>query len=216
MSEEDLHSNAEKWDERYAEAPQRWSGAVNPSLKEAAAWLEPGTALDVGCGEGGDAVWLAEQGWTVVGLDLSAVALGRAEAAAAERGVAARCTWVQGDITDAAVGARLGPDARFDLVSTHYVHEPGGVRTAAWLAEADLTAPGGVLLIVGHHPDDEHPAGRGPRDPSVTYLPQDVTTVLASVAGLEIEEAEVRERAVDGPDGPLMRRDTVVVARRMA
>lgn len=216
MTEEDLRSNAEKWDERYAETPQRWSGKVNPSLKEAAAWLEPGTALDVGCGEGGDAVWLAEQGWTVVGVDLSAVALGRAAAAAVERGVAALCTWVQGDITDVAVGARLGPDARFDLVSTHYVHEPGGTRTAAWLAEADLTAPGGVLLIVGHHPDDEHPAGRGPRDPSVTYLPQDVTTFLASVAGLEIEEAEVRERAVDGPDGPLTRRDTVVVARRMA
>jgi hypothetical protein len=150
----------------------------------------------------------------VVGLDLSTVALERAAAAAAERGVAARCTWVQGDITDDAVGARLGPDARFGLVSTHYVHEPVGTRTAAWLAEADLTAPGGVLLIVGHHPDDEHPAGRGPRDPSLTYIPEDVTAVLASVTGLEVEEAEVRERAVDGPDGPLTRRDTVVVAHR--
>lgn len=214
MTDEELRSNAEKWDARYAESPRRWSGKVNPVLSEVASRLEPGTALDVGCGEGGDAVWLAERGWTVVGLDLSAVALERAAAAAVERGAAARCTWVQGDITDAAVRARLGAGASFDLVATHYVHEPGGTRTAAWLAEAELTAPGGVLLIVGHHPNDEHPAGRGPRDPSLTYLPHDVTLVLASVPGLAIEEAGVRERETDGPDGPLTRRDTVVVARR--
>ena len=214
MTGEELRSTAEKWDARYAESGQRWSGRVNPVLSEVAASLEPGTALDVGCGEGGDAVWLAEQGWTVVGLDLSAVALERAAAAAAARGVAARCTWVRGDITDDGIGPRLGTGARFDLVSTHYVHEPAGTRTAAWLAEADLTAPGGLLLVVGHHPDDEHPAGRGPRDPSLAYVPGDVTAVLASVTGLAIESADVRERAAEGPDGHITRRDTVVVARR--
>jgi SAM-dependent methyltransferase len=214
VTEDELRSNAEKWDARYAETAQRWSGKANPLLREVAARLGPGTALDVGCGEGGDAIWLAERGWTVVGLDLSSIALGRAAAEAVERGVDARCTWIQGDITDEALGARLGPDARFNLVSTHYVHEPGGARTTAWLAEASLTAPDGVLLIVGHHPNDEHPAGRGPRDPSLTYLPEDVTAVLASVVGLEIEEAALRERRADGPDGPLTRRDTVVVARR--
>jgi len=214
VTEEELRSNAAKWDARYAQSEQRWSGKVNAVLREVAASLAPGAALDVGCGEGGDAVWLAERGWTVTGLDLSTIALERAGAAADEHGVAARCTWVQGDITDAAVGARLGPDARFDLVSTHYVHEPGGTRAAAWLAEAGLTARGGLLLVVGHHPSDEHPAGRGPRDPSLAYVPGDVTAVLASVTGLAIESADVRERAAEGPDGHITRRDTVVVARR--
>jgi SAM-dependent methyltransferase len=210
VTEEQWRSSAEKWDARYAGSGRLWSGKVNPVLREVAARLEPGTALDVGCGEGGDAVWLAEQGWTVVGIDLSAIALERAAAAAAERGVGERCSWVAGDVTRGVVVSGNG----FDLVTSHYLHEPPEVRAAAWLAEAELTAPGGVLLIVGHHPDDEHPAGRGPRDPSVTYLPQDVTAVLASVAGLAIQEAAVRERAIDGPEGPLTRRDTVVVARR--
>ncbi len=107
MSEEPLRSRAEHWDRRYSEAGPVWSGRVNPTLKEVAASLDPGRALDIGCGEGGDAVWLAEHGWTVVGLDLSSVALRRAEAAAAERGVGGRCTWIAGDATDARTpGAR--------------------------------------------------------------------------------------------------------------
>lgn len=214
MTEPPLKSTRQRWDEKYAEAERVWSGKVNPTLREVAARLEPATALDVGCGEGGDAVWLAEQAWTVVGLDLSPVALERAAAAAAERGVGERCTWVAGDIEDANIPKRLGPDARFDLVTTHYVHEPRDVRAAAWLAEAAAVAPGGILLVVGHHPDDEHPPGRGPRDTSVLFTPDEVEAVLAGAGGLDVEEAEVRTRTQDTADGPLTRRDTVVIARR--
>lgn len=214
--EEELRSNAEKWDARYAASGALWSGQANPVLREVAARLEPGTALDVGCGEGGDAVWLAEWGWTVVGIDLSAVALERAAAAAAARGVGERCSWIAGDITQGLAPWGLGTDGHFDLVTSHYLHEPPEVRAAAWLAEADLTAPGGVLLIVGHHPEDEAPEGRGPRDPSVLFSPDEVAEVLSAVRGVEVETSEMRERAADGPDGPIARRDTVVVARRMA
>jgi SAM-dependent methyltransferase len=181
-------------------------------LREVAARLEPGTALDVGCGEGGDAVWLAEQGWTVVGIDLSTVALERAAAVAAERGVGERCSWIVGDVTRMVVAADIG----FDLVTSHYLHEPPEVRAAAWLAEANLTAPGGILLIVGHHPKDRAPAGRGPRDPSVLFSPDEVARALSAVRGLEVETSEMRPRSADGPDGPITRRDTVVVARRMS
>lgn len=211
MTEEPLRSGAQRWDRKYAERGALWSGHANPVLREVAARLEPGTALDVGCGEGGDAVWLAEQGWTVVGIDLSTVALERAAAAAAERGVGERCSWIAGDVTQGVVASGIG----FDLVTSHYLHEPPEVRAAAWLAEANLTAPGGVLLIVGHHPKDRAPAGRGPRDPSVLFSPDEVTRALSSsVPGLEVETSEMRQRSADGPDGPITRRDTVVVARR--
>jgi SAM-dependent methyltransferase len=214
MTDEPARSNAELWDTRYAERDALWSGHANPVLRQVAARLNPGTALDVGCGEGGDAVWLAEQGWTVVGLDLSSVALERAAAAAAQRGVGDRCTWVAGDVTQEVVAAGIGTHGRFDLVTSHYVHEPPDVRAAAWLAEADLVAPGGVLLIVGHHPDDEAPAGRGPRNRAVLFAPEEVAQALSAVRGIDVETSEMRERSVDGPDGPTTRRDTVVVARR--
>jgi SAM-dependent methyltransferase len=214
MTEGEFRSRAEHWDNKYSAQDRVWSGQANPVLREVAAWLEQGKALDVGCGEGGDAIWLAERGWTVVGLDLSSVALERAAAAAAERGVGERCTWVTGDVTDGSIASGLGTDGGFDLVTSHYVHEPVDVREAAWVAGANLTAPGGVLLVVGHHPDDEPPPGRGPRDPSVLFTPEEVAEALSAAGGLDVETSEVRERSVVGPDGPTMRRDTVVVARR--
>lgn len=214
MTEEPVRSNAERWDKKYAERDSLWSGHANPALREVVARLDPGTALDVGCGEGGDAIWLAEQGWTVVGLDLSSVALDRAASAAAARAVGDRCTWVAGDVTEGAMVAGIGTDAGFDLVTSHYVHEPPEVRKAAWLAEANLVAPGGVLLIVGHHPDDEAPLGRGPRNPVVLFTPDEVAEALSAARGIDVETSEVREQSVDGPVGPMTRRDTVVVARR--
>ncbi len=216
MTEGDFRSSAERWDLRYSETDRVWSGHANPVLREVAAWLEPGTALDVGCGEGGDVIWLAEHGWRAVGLDLSSVALERAAAAATERGVGERCSWIVGDITDGGLASGMGTDGGFGLVTSHYVHEPADIRVDAWLAAADLTAAGGVLLIVGHHPDDEAPTGRGPRDPSVLFAPEEVEEALSSVRGLDVETSEMRERSVDEPDGPVTRRDTVVVARRRA
>ncbi len=109
----------ETWDARYAESERIWSGNPNPRLVEHVAGLAPGDALDVGCGEGADAVWLAKQGWRVTALDVSAVALEKTAAHAREAGVADRVTTLHHDLM---TGAPLPGD--YDLVSMQFMHPP--------------------------------------------------------------------------------------------
>jgi 2-polyprenyl-3-methyl-5-hydroxy-6-metoxy-1,4-benzoquinol methylase len=137
------------WDERYSGEAKVWSGEPNPQLVAEAAALTPGTALDVGCGEGGDVIWLARQGWTVTGADFSANGLARAAGHAEQAGVAGRVDWWQVDARAFAAGGRS-----FDLVTSHYLHPPDGgmVEVVGRLAEA--VAPGGHLLVVGHAPSE--------------------------------------------------------------
>jgi SAM-dependent methyltransferase len=140
-------TEAAHWDERYASADQLWSGDPNSILVEVASFRSPGRVLDVGCGEGADAVWLAAQGWDVSALDISGVALERAEKHAKEAGVSVH--WVHSGLVDAGL-----PAASFDLVSAQY---PVLARTPGSVAEhtlLDLVAPGGTLVIV-HHADFE-------------------------------------------------------------
>lgn len=141
----------EFWDERYGAADQIWSGNPNLRLVEQVADLAPGSALEVGCGEGADAIWLAGRGWRVTAVDVSPVALGRAASAATEAGagVAARITWHQADIL-----SWTPPPSQFDLVSAHFVHLPSPEREALHRRLAAAVRPGGTLLIVGHHPSD--------------------------------------------------------------
>ena len=137
------------WDERYSGAETVWSGRPNPQLVAEVAALTPGTALDVGCGEGGDVIWLAQQGWTVTGADFSANGLARAAGHAEAAGVGDRCDWWQVDARSFAPDGR-----RFDLVTSHFLHPPdaGMVDVARRLAAA--VAPGGHLLLVGHAPSE--------------------------------------------------------------
>ncbi|MEV6492955.1 class I SAM-dependent methyltransferase [Actinoplanes sp. NPDC051633] len=137
------------WEERYSGEEKIWSGNPNPQLVAEAAGLTPGTALDVGCGEGGDVLWLASQGWRVTGADFSANGLARAARHAEQAGVADRVDWWQIDARAFAAGGRT-----FDLVTSHYLHPPDGgiVDVARRLTEA--VAPGGHLLIVGHAPSE--------------------------------------------------------------
>jgi len=113
----------------------------------------PGRALDVGCGEGGDAVWLAQRGWQVTGVDISSVALGRAAEAARAAGVEERTEWVQADL--AAEGLPAGP---WELVNAQYLHLRPAERAALWAALAAVVAPGGTLLVVAHDRRDPHVA----------------------------------------------------------
>lgn len=139
------------WEERYSGEGTIWSGDPNPQLVAEVSGLAPGTALDVGCGEGGDAIWLARAGWTVTGADFSAAGLARAARHAEEAGVAERTDWWQVDARE------FDPAGRsFDLVTTHFLHPPDGgmVPVARRLAEA--VAPGGHLLVVGHAPVGPH------------------------------------------------------------
>jgi 2-polyprenyl-3-methyl-5-hydroxy-6-metoxy-1,4-benzoquinol methylase len=135
------------WEERYSGDQKVWSGDPNPQLVAEASRLTPGTALDVGCGEGGDVIWLARQGWRVTGADFSANGLARAARHAEAAGVADRTDWWRVDARTFSAGGRS-----YDLVTTHFLHPPdaGMVDVTRRLAEA--VAPGGHLLVVGHAP----------------------------------------------------------------
>jgi len=133
------------WEERYSGEERVWSGSPNTQLVAEVTGLTPGTALDLGCGEGGDVIWLAQNGWKVTGADFSANGLARAAQHAEEAGVADRVDWWQVDARDFAADGRS-----YDLVTTHFLHPPdhGMIEVVRRLCEA--VAPGGHLLVVGH------------------------------------------------------------------
>jgi len=154
-----MHFSREFWDERYRSAERLWSGEPNAQLVAQTAGLTPGAALDVGCGEGADAIWLASQGWTVTAADISAVALDRAAAHAAERGddIAGRISWRQADLFTWDPGSQ-----RYDLVSAQFMYLPEADLRSLHRRLAAAVRPGGTLLLVLHHPDSMH-AGGGAR-----------------------------------------------------
>jgi 2-polyprenyl-3-methyl-5-hydroxy-6-metoxy-1,4-benzoquinol methylase len=140
---------APAWEERYSGDEKVWSGRPNAQLVAEASRLTPGTALDVGCGEGGDVIWLAQQGWQVTGADFSANGLARAARHAEEAGVADRVDWWQVDARTFAAEGRA-----FDLVTTHFLHPPDGGMVDVTRRLSQAVAPGGHLLVVGHAPSE--------------------------------------------------------------
>lgn len=201
--------DAEHWDERYRSSEQLWSGNPNGALVAEVSGLTPGRALDVGCGEGADTVWLARQGWEVTGLDISAVAVGRARKHAEEAGVAV--TLLASGLLDADL-----PMGSFELVSAMY---PVLERTAARAAEqrlCDLVAPGGTLLFVHHLMDEEHKAHARESgwDPDDFVQPPDVVAVLGQ--GWTVDVHETRDRHVETGAGAGHVHDVVVRATRLA
>ena len=141
------HVEAERfWADHYRRRERVWSGMANPVLVDVVGSLQrPGTALDLGCGEGGDTIWLARQGWRVTAVDVSATALDRAAADAATAGVADRIDFRQHDL------AATFPIGAFDLVSAQYLHSPIEFPRVHVLQEAaSAVTPGGLLLIVDH------------------------------------------------------------------
>ncbi|MGC7097025.1 class I SAM-dependent methyltransferase [Amycolatopsis lurida] len=143
----------EFWEGFYAER-EVWSGKPNALLVREAADLPPSTALDLGCGEGADVIWLASLGWQVTGIDASATALKRAAAHAADAGVTDRVSWQQHDLS------LSFPDGEYGLVTASFLHSPvaGDEERNHILGQAakSAVAPGGLLLIIGHagvHPE---------------------------------------------------------------
>lgn len=133
------------WEERYRSIERVWSGRVNARLAEVAADLPPGRALDLGCGEGADALWLAERGWQVVAVDVSDTALRRAGEAASARNLASRIDFQRHDLDE------TFPQGMFDLISAQYFHSPARLdRENVLRRAAERVNPGGVLLIVDH------------------------------------------------------------------
>lgn len=201
----------EYWDERYADK-QIWSGNPNVLLVRYAADLTPGTALDVGCGEGADALWLASRGWSVVGADVSAVGLRRA-AEAAERagaGVAERITWQQADVLDADWAP---PERRFDLVSAQFVHLPAEMRESLHRRLAAAVRPGGTLLVVGHYPSDLETSVRRPQLPGMFATAEEMAAVL-DPEQWDIETAVAQRETADADGAVVTIHDAVVRAVR--
>ena len=200
------------WDERYGDAPI-WSGKVNAVLARVAADLPPGDALDLGCGEGGDVIWLAERGWRVLGVDISEKALTRGRAAAAERGFTAeQAAFVEKDLT------HLELPERFDLVTASFLHSPVELERSAILKRAaTYVRPGGHLLLTAHAApppwaNEEHRAAFKEISPE-----QEIAELALAQGEWETVIAEMSHRPAVGPDGQEGEMaDSIVLLHRVA
>jgi SAM-dependent methyltransferase len=200
------------WDERYGATTRLWSGKPNEQLVAQASELPPGEALDAGCGEGADAIWLAARGWTVTAVDVSVVALERGAEHARAQGdaVAGRISWQQADLLTWA------PDrGRYDLVSAQFMHLPAPAFQDMNRRLAEAVRPGGTLLIVLHHPDDVHAnVGRPTDHPGMFPLVEQLADAL-DPADWQVVFAGAVERTVADLDGaPAVIRDNVLRATR--
>ncbi|MFE6286281.1 SAM-dependent methyltransferase [Streptomyces sp. NPDC057877] len=189
------------WEARYRDSDRVWSGRPNELLVREAAGLQPGTALDLGCGEGGDAIWLASRGWRVTAVDISATALERGAGHAAEAGVADRVTWERHTLGE------TFPEGRFDLVSAHYLQSPVRLDQRGILQRAAAAVTeGGTLLVVMH--------AAWPSWQTEPPFEAEFPTLDGVLAGLDLPEdqwstdtAETVRRSSTSPDGVAGHRD---------
>ena len=197
------------WEELYRGHTAVCHGRRNPQLVAVAEDLAPGRALDAGCGHGADAIWLASRGWRVTAVDFATAALRRARehAETLGAGITSRIDWVQTDLTN-----WTPTEEYFDLVSTHYVH-PAASREALFGRLAAAVAPGGTLLIVGHHPSDLQTTGPRASAPEVYFTAEEVAASL-DPDRWDIDAAETRARSATDHDGHAITiRDAVLRAR---
>ena len=198
--------DATAWNERYAGADLIWTAEPNMFVVDEVAELPPARALDLACGEGRNAVWLASKGWETTGVDFSAVGLAKGRHLADAVGV--EVTWIEADAT-----SWQPPASGFDLVILCYLQLDGPGRTAALEVAARATALGGHVLVVAHDRDNLARGVGGPPDASVLYDVEETSSVLVS-AGLEIVKAAQVERPVTSAEGVRMAIDTLVRAIR--
>ncbi len=217
------------WEQRYATRDQVWSGAANRVLSSIASDLAPGTALDLGCGEGADVLWLAQHGWTATGIDISPTAIRRAVEAARTAGIevedgpsdrpgahgggatTGRTQFLVGDLSDL-------PDRDFDLVTSSFLHSPVALAREDILRRASRhVAPGGHLLVTSHTAVPDWSTMDADHRP-VFATPSEQVTQLALEDGMwDVVVAETRPRTVTLPDGETRTlEDAVVFARRRA
>ncbi len=197
--------DSSEWDARYASAPDLvWTAEPNRFVVKETGGLTPGRALDLGAGEGRNAVWLAEQGWRVTAVDFSAVAVERGRKLARERGV--EVDWQVADVTS------YQPEVGgFDLVLLAYLHLPAPQRSTVLHRAGAAVCPGGSLVLVGHDLANLTNGIGGPQDPTVLQTPD---MVVAELSGLHVSRAETAPRPVHTPTGTVNALDTVIVATR--
>jgi len=215
---EHQHDNVEPahdeafWNELYETSARIWSGKPNPQLVAEVEELAPGRGLDVGCGEGADAIWLAQRGWQVVATDISSVALGRAAEHARETDAAAagRIEWRHVDL----LGDAEAPERdAFDLVSAQFMQLAPEPRARLFSALAASIRAGGALLVVGHHPSDMTSGVHRPPRPERFYAADDIAGLLDDSWTIVANEA--RPRSVTTPEGAQVTvHDAVLLAVR--
>lgn len=195
------------WEQHYGQADRIWSGRVNVRLVEVASDLSAGRALDLGCGEGADAMWLAERGWQVVAVDVSATALQRATADAQQRNLLQRIDFQQHDLSESF------PEGSFDLVSAHYLHSPVRLERDAVMRRAmESLAPGGVLLIVDHA---AVPPWSAHQDHQLPSLDEVLASLSLEHTGIHRVRAESVPRQAVGPGGQVATlADNIIVLQR--
>lgn len=211
MSPHDDQTAQEYWEAHYGERERIWSGRVNAQLPGILAGVAPGRALDLGCGEGGDAVWLAENGWQVTAVDISETAIGRAAAAADARGVRDRIEFERHDLSD------TFPEGTFDLISAQFLHSTVRLERPQILRNAaDAVAPGGRLVIVDHAAPPPF-SKKVPHDHPFPSPDEVLAELDLPDAQWERARVDVVERDGTDPDGqPFTWRDNVMVLRRRA
>ncbi|UNO43578.1 methyltransferase domain-containing protein [Streptomyces sp. MST-110588] len=199
------------WDGVYAARPAAGTPQPNVRLTETVTGLPPGAALDLGCGNGGDALWLAGQGWQVTAVDISALAVQRLAALARAHGLGDRLTAVRQDLHGSF------PPGEFDLICAHYLHTPFGLDRAAVLrSAAHALRPGGRLLVVDH---GSTAPWSWQQDPETRYpSPQEVAAGIGLAAQTwTIERADTPRRIATGPDGSTAEvTDHILLIRRTA
>jgi SAM-dependent methyltransferase len=194
------------WDQRYSGPDLVWGAGPNRFVAEELDELPPGRAIDLGAGEGRNAIWLAERGWRVTAVDFSAAGLARAARLAAERGVSV--DWVQADLL-----AWQPTPGGYDLVLIAYLQLPSVSLARVFRAAAAAVAPGGTLLVIGHDRDNIARGHGGPQDPDRLYT---AALVTAELGGLGVRRAEQVLRPVRTPEGERAAIDTLVRAGRPA
>ncbi|HEU0303610.1 MAG TPA: class I SAM-dependent methyltransferase [Gaiellaceae bacterium] len=197
--------DAGDWDRRWLDKRAHGHGEASHAVVAALEGLPPGRALDLACGSGRHAVWLAERGWLVTAVDFSGEALRQARERAAQARV--EIDWIEADLVSFDPG-----HAAFDLVLVTYLHVPADERSSILARAATAVAPGGTLLLVGHDVANLGTGAPGPTVPAVLYTPDDVVPELP---GLEITRAEQVRRPVELEDGTVVEAvDALVVGTR--
>ncbi|ROR95895.1 methyltransferase family protein [Salana multivorans] len=200
------------WEARYADAERVWSGRVNRVVAVVASALPPGRALDLGCGEGGDAVWLARNGWTVTGVDLSPTAIARGRAAASAAGLG------EGELRlEAADLATWRAPGEYDLVCASFLQSwPVPIPREDILRRATgFVAPGGRLLLLAHAAAPSWSDHAMVHDHPFPTPEEDLAALALDAAHWEVLVCETREREATAPDGsPATLLDAVVLVQR--
>ena len=197
--------DARDWDQRWLDKRLHAHGEASPVVLTALEGLAPSRALDLGCGSGRHAVWLAQRGWQVTAVDFSREALRQARERAAE--LAVDVDWIEADL----VGYEP-PEAAFELVLVAYLHVPAHERRAILAKAEAAVGPGGTLLLVGHDVTNIGTGAPGPTSPSVLYTPADIVPELPA---LEVSRAEQVRRPVELEDGSTVEAvDALVLATR--